>query len=95
MPRALPPPLPLPSIQALATSPVDAGHKVQIGTKLTRGLGAGGNPDVGMVGVHEGAGVFWDSGSRQHYTSERREGLRELDPPVGQQAVVGQAFLTG
>ncbi len=24
-------------------------HKLQLGTQLTRGLGAGGNPDIGMV----------------------------------------------
>lgn len=28
---------------------MDGKHKVQIGSKLTRGLGAGGNPDIGMV----------------------------------------------
>lgn len=38
-------------MQALQTSPVDADHKVQIGSKLTRGLGAGGNPEIGTVGA--------------------------------------------
>lgn len=36
-------------VQALQTSPVDPRNKVQIGSKLTRGLGAGGNPEIGMV----------------------------------------------
>lgn len=35
--------------QALATSPVETPNKVQIGLKLTRGLGAGGDPEVGKV----------------------------------------------
>jgi hypothetical protein len=35
--------------QALAASPVDANNKIQIGGQLTRGLGAGGNPDIGLV----------------------------------------------
>ncbi|PNH09000.1 Cell division protein FtsZ 2-1, chloroplastic [Tetrabaena socialis] len=39
--------------QALATSPVDGDHKVQIGNKLTRGLGAGGNPDIGSRAAQE------------------------------------------
>lgn len=38
-----------PCLQALQTSPVEAINKVQIGFKLTRGLGAGGNPEIGMV----------------------------------------------
>ncbi|GIL67181.1 hypothetical protein Vafri_20611 [Volvox africanus] len=39
--------------QALATSPVEGKHKVQVGSKLTRGLGAGGNPDIGAKAAHE------------------------------------------
>jgi len=35
--------------QALATSPVEAPNKIQIGLKLTRGLGAGGDPEVGKA----------------------------------------------
>lgn len=30
-------------------SPVSAGNKLQLGEKLTRGLGAGGNPSIGEV----------------------------------------------
>lgn len=37
------------ALQALAVSPVDDNNKVQIGGKLTRGLGAGGNPEIGAV----------------------------------------------
>ncbi|KAG2485020.1 hypothetical protein HYH03_016223 [Edaphochlamys debaryana] len=39
--------------QALATSPVDPNCKVQIGGKLTRGLGAGGNPEIGARAAQE------------------------------------------
>jgi len=39
----------LTTLQALQTSPVEADHKVQIGSKLTRGLGAGGDPAIGTV----------------------------------------------
>uniref|UniRef100_A0A7S0WSH6 Plastid division protein FtsZ n=1 Tax=Chlamydomonas leiostraca TaxID=1034604 RepID=A0A7S0WSH6_9CHLO len=39
--------------QALQTSPVDNRCKVQIGSKLTRGLGAGGNPEIGMKAAQE------------------------------------------
>lgn len=35
--------------QALAASPLEEGRRLQIGGKLTRGLGAGGNPDIGLV----------------------------------------------
>lgn len=36
-------------IQALANSQVEVRNKIQIGAKLTRGLGAGGNPAIGSV----------------------------------------------
>ncbi|KAG2433943.1 hypothetical protein HYH02_012488 [Chlamydomonas schloesseri] len=39
--------------QALATSPVNGRCKVQIGGKLTRGLGAGGNPEIGAKAAEE------------------------------------------
>ncbi|GFR51949.1 hypothetical protein Agub_g14471 [Astrephomene gubernaculifera] len=39
--------------QALAVSPVAGNHKVQIGSKLTRGLGAGGNPEIGAKAALE------------------------------------------
>ena len=35
--------------QALASSPIRPQMKLQIGEKLTRGLGAGGNPQIGTV----------------------------------------------
>ena len=35
--------------QALNSSPIDEPHKIQIGEQLTRGLGAGGNPQIGLV----------------------------------------------
>lgn len=37
------------ALQALAASPLPTSRRVQIGSKLTRGLGAGGNPGVGLV----------------------------------------------
>lgn len=38
--------------QALIASPLPDENKLQIGLKLTRGLGAGGNPEIGQVRVH-------------------------------------------
>lgn len=40
-------------VQAMRMSPVNPGHHLPIGQKLTRGLGAGGNPDVGMNAAKE------------------------------------------
>ena len=45
-------------LQALAASPLPPSRRIQIGSKLTRGLGAGGNPGVGLVGW---AGLFFRS----------------------------------
>ena len=42
--------------QALLSSPVKDGNKHQIGDKLTRGLGAGGNPMVGQKAAQESKG---------------------------------------
>lgn len=39
--------------QALAASPLPTSRRVQIGSKLTRGLGAGGNPGVGLEAAEE------------------------------------------
>ncbi|GMH35536.1 hypothetical protein BSKO_03404 [Bryopsis sp. KO-2023] len=39
--------------QALIASPVLEENKLQIGTKLTRGLGAGGNPEIGLRAANE------------------------------------------
>ncbi|KAK1427150.1 hypothetical protein QVD17_15833 [Tagetes erecta] len=40
-------------VQALRLSPVFPSQRLQIGQDLTRGLGAGGNPDVGMNAAQE------------------------------------------
>ncbi|XP_019187181.1 PREDICTED: cell division protein FtsZ homolog 2-1, chloroplastic-like [Ipomoea nil] len=40
-------------IQAMRMSPVVSEHRLQIGHELTRGLGAGGNPDIGMNAAKE------------------------------------------
>lgn len=40
-------------VQALRMSPVYLENRLQIGTELTRGLGAGGNPDIGMNAAKE------------------------------------------
>ncbi|GJU03996.1 cell division protein FtsZ homolog 2-2, chloroplastic-like protein, partial [Tanacetum coccineum] len=40
-------------VQALRLSPVFPNQRLQIGQELTRGLGAGGNPDVGMNAANE------------------------------------------
>ncbi|KAL3646864.1 Cell division protein FtsZ [Castilleja foliolosa] len=40
-------------VQAMKMSPVDPEQRLQIGQELTRGLGAGGNPDIGMNAAKE------------------------------------------
>lgn len=40
-------------IQAMRMSPVFPDNRLQIGQELTRGLGAGGNPDIGMNAAQE------------------------------------------
>lgn len=40
-------------IQAMRMSPVYPENRLQIGQELTRGLGAGGNPDIGMNAAQE------------------------------------------
>ncbi|KAL6967010.1 Cell division protein FtsZ [Sarracenia purpurea var. burkii] len=40
-------------IQAMRMSPVSAANRLQIGQELTRGLGAGGNPEIGTNAANE------------------------------------------
>ncbi|KAG6525420.1 cell division protein FtsZ homolog 2-1, chloroplastic-like [Zingiber officinale] len=40
-------------VQAMRMSPVFPENRLQIGQELTRGLGAGGNPDIGMNAANE------------------------------------------
>ncbi|KAH7663438.1 Tubulin GTPase protein [Dioscorea alata] len=40
-------------VQAMRMSPVHPKNRLQIGQELTRGLGAGGNPDIGMNAANE------------------------------------------
>ncbi|KAF6168342.1 hypothetical protein GIB67_018182 [Kingdonia uniflora] len=40
-------------VQAMRMSPVFPENSLQIGQELTRGLGAGGNPDIGMNSAKE------------------------------------------
>ncbi|GLT62659.1 hypothetical protein SLA2020_352780 [Shorea laevis] len=40
-------------VQAMRMSPVFPEHRLQIGQELTRGLGAGGNPEIGMNAATE------------------------------------------
>lgn len=40
-------------VQAMRMSPVTPENRLQIGQELTRGLGAGGNPDIGMSAAKE------------------------------------------
>lgn len=47
--------------QALVTSPVDDANKLQIGQKLTRGLGAGGNPEIGVRAANESKPAIEDA----------------------------------
>ncbi|KAL0333472.1 UNVERIFIED_CONTAM: Cell division protein FtsZ2-1, chloroplastic [Sesamum angustifolium] len=48
-------------IQAMKMSPVFPKHRLQIGQELTRGLGAGGNPDVGMNAAKESKEAIEDA----------------------------------
>ncbi|XP_022767092.1 cell division protein FtsZ homolog 2-1, chloroplastic isoform X3 [Durio zibethinus] len=43
-------------VQAMKMSPVFPEHRLQIGQELTRGLGAGGNPEIGMNAAKESKG---------------------------------------
>lgn len=40
-------------VQAMRMSPVSAANRLQIGKDLTRGLGAGGNPEIGTSAANE------------------------------------------
>lgn len=40
-------------VQAIRMSSVHSQNRLQIGQELTRGLGAGGNPDIGMNAAKE------------------------------------------
>ncbi|XP_073309566.1 cell division protein FtsZ homolog 2-1, chloroplastic-like isoform X2 [Primulina huaijiensis] len=48
-------------IQAMRTSPVLSEHRLQIGQELTRGLGAGGDPDIGMSAAKESKKAIEDA----------------------------------
>lgn len=48
-------------IQAMKMSPVFPEHRLQIGEELTRGLGAGGNPDIGMNAANESKASIEDA----------------------------------
>ncbi|CAK9188143.1 unnamed protein product [Ilex paraguariensis] len=45
-------------VQAMKMSPVFSEQRLQIGQELTRGLGAGGNPDIGMNAAKESKEVI-------------------------------------
>lgn len=47
--------------QALATSPIKSGKKFQIGDKLTKGLGAGGNPMIGQKAAQESKALIQEA----------------------------------
>ena len=40
-------------LQAMATAAVPIDNHIQIGRELTRGLGAGGNPEIGQKAAEE------------------------------------------
>ncbi|GER43427.1 cell division protein ftsZ [Striga asiatica] len=48
-------------VQAMKMSPVFPEHRLQIGEELTRGLGAGGNPDIGMNAANESKEAIGDA----------------------------------
>ena len=48
-------------VQAMRMSPVFPEQRLQIGQELTRGLGAGGNPDIGMNAAKESKEAIEDA----------------------------------
>lgn len=48
-------------VQAMRMSPVFPEHRLQIGQELTRGLGAGGNPDIGLNAAKESKELIEDA----------------------------------
>ncbi|KAH9624782.1 hypothetical protein KSS87_014793 [Heliosperma pusillum] len=48
-------------VQAMRMSPVFPENRLQIGQELTRGLGAGGNPDIGMNAAKESKELIEDA----------------------------------
>ncbi|XP_027173627.1 cell division protein FtsZ homolog 2-2, chloroplastic [Coffea eugenioides] len=48
-------------VQAMRMSPVFSEQRLQIGQELTRGLGAGGNPDIGMNAAKESKEAIEDA----------------------------------
>ncbi|XP_006650344.1 cell division protein FtsZ homolog 2-1, chloroplastic [Oryza brachyantha] len=48
-------------VQAIRMSPVHPQNRLQIGQELTRGLGAGGNPDIGMNAAKESVESIQDA----------------------------------
>ncbi|KAI8563052.1 hypothetical protein RHMOL_Rhmol03G0083400 [Rhododendron molle] len=48
-------------VQAMKMSPVFPEHRLQIGQELTRGLGAGGNPDIGLNAAKESKELIEDA----------------------------------
>ncbi|CAA0829668.1 Cell division protein FtsZ homolog 2-1-chloroplastic [Striga hermonthica] len=48
-------------VQAMKMSPVLPENRLQIGQELTRGLGAGGNPDIGMNAANESKEAIADA----------------------------------
>eukprot|EP00250_Pteridium_aquilinum_P002226 c12418_g1_i1 orf=733-2196(+) len=48
-------------LQALKMSPLPSDNRLQIGSQLTRGLGAGGNPEIGMNAAEESRALVEDA----------------------------------
>ncbi|KAI4378664.1 hypothetical protein MLD38_016113 [Melastoma candidum] len=48
-------------VQAMRMSPVFPEYRLQIGQELTRGLGAGGNPEIGMNAAKESKSAIEDA----------------------------------
>lgn len=61
-------------MQALASSPLPEPCRLQIGGKLTRGLGAGGNPGIGLVRTRS----CWDVALLLHMHSRFFFGVKQV-----------------
>lgn len=67
-------------VQAMKMSPVFPENRLQIGQELTRGLGAGGNPEIGMNAAKESKESIEESlyGSDMVFVTVRSTSLRPL-----------------
>ncbi|KAK1324103.1 hypothetical protein QJS10_CPA02g00976 [Acorus calamus] len=65
-------------VQAMRMSPVYPEHRLQIGQELTRGLGAGGNPDIGTNAAQESKESIEEAVYGRRRAVQAQEGIAAL-----------------